>query len=319
MVSEVGAFIAKRLPWAILTIFLASLLSFSLLYFAPGNSAEMILTAELGHEPTMEAIRHFEEVLGLNQPFWVQYSGWIGNILHGSFGESFRTGDPVLEEFMARFPATLTLAFSALAFALVVGISFGILSAVKPNSWVDYLGNAIASTSIAIPSFWLALLLIFFFAIQLNLLPSFGYGGIKHLILPTIALGIHQVGRLLRITRESMLDVLGKDYIIGAYAKGLKKKAVILRHALRNAMVPVTTQAGLDLGYLLGGTVIIESIFGWPGIGKFLLDSVMARDFPVVAGFVLIIAIFFVFINLLVDITYSIIDPRMKPGGEISG
>ncbi|MFP3947002.1 MAG: ABC transporter permease, partial [Archaeoglobaceae archaeon] len=197
MVSDVGAFIAKRLPWAVLTIFLASLLSFSLLYFSPGNSAEMILSAEMGHEPTQEAVQSFVKNFGLDEHFISQYLGWMSNILHGSFGSSLRTGDPVLEEFMARFPATFILALSALSFALIIGVSFGVLSAVKPNSWLDYLGNVIASTGIAIPSFWLGLLLIFFFSIQLNILPSFGYGGLEHLILPTIALGSHQVARIL--------------------------------------------------------------------------------------------------------------------------
>lgn len=315
MVSEVGVFIAKRLPWAVLTIFFASLLSFSLLYFSPGNSAEMILSAEMGYEPTQEAVQSFMMHFGLDDPFISQYLGWISNILHGSFGTSLRTGDPVLEEFMARFPATFILALSALSFALIIGLSFGVLSAVKPNSWLDYLGNLIASTGIAIPSFWLGLLLIFFFSIHLNVLPSFGYGGLEHLILPTIALGSHQVARILRVTRESMLDVLGEEYIVFAYAKGLTEKVVIIRHAIRNALNPVVTQAGLDLGYLLGGTVIIEQVFGWPGIGSFLLTSVMGRDFPVVSGFVLIIAFLFVLVNLLVDLSYSVIDPRVKLEG----
>jgi peptide/nickel transport system permease protein len=189
----------------------------------------------------------------------------------------------------------------------------------RPHSPVDIFGNFIASMGTSIPSFWLSLLLILIFSIHLDILPSFGYGGIQHLILPTLALGFLQISRIYRITRESMLDALSEDYVFEAYAKGLKERTVVVRHAFRNASVPVVTQAGLDIGTLLGGTVIIEQIFGWPGIGNFLLTSVMSRDYPVIAGFVFLIALIFVIVNILVDILYIYIDPRMKPGGNIHG
>lgn len=310
---------ANRLPWAVLTIFLASLISFSLMFFAPGNAGQIILQSQTGIEPPHEAVLLFAETHGLDQPFFVQYAGWMVDLFHGNFGISLMTGDPVLEEFTARFPATFTLAFSAMLFALVIGLFFGIYAAIRPHSWIDILGNLIASTGIAIPSFWISLLLILFFSIDLGLLPSFGCGSFANLILPTIALGFHQIARIMRITRESMLDALSDDYITEAYAKGMKEKSVIIRHAFRNAMVPVVTQTGLDLGAMLGGTVIIEQIFGWPGIGNFLMDSVLGRDFPVIAGFVLIIAFFYVFINIVVDILYMYIDPRIKPGGMSHG
>jgi peptide/nickel transport system permease protein len=310
---------ANRLPWAILTIFLASLISFSLLFFAPGNAGQIILQSQAGIEPPHEAVLLFAETHGLDQPFLVQYTGWMWDLFHGNFGISLRTGDPVIEEFTARFPATFILAISAMTFALLFGLFFGIYAAIRPGSWIDILGNIIASTGIAVPSFWISLLMILFFSIYLGVLPSFGYGTPANLILPTIALGFHQIARIMRITRESMLDALSDDYINEAYAKGMRENSVIIRHALRNALVPVVTQTGLDLGSLLGGTVIIEQIFGWPGIGNFLMDSVLGRDFPVIAGFVLIIAFFYVFINIMVDILYMYIDPRIKPGGSIHG
>lgn len=316
MAGEITFFLARRMPWAILTIFLASILAFSIMYFAPGNPAEIILTQQTGNEPTREAVLLFMDHYGLDSSFLTQYAAWMTNLLSGSLGLSVRTGDPVLEEFIVRFPATVILALSAITFALVIGLSVGVLSAVRPHSPIDTFGNLIASLGSSIPSFWLGLLLILVFSIHLNLLPSFGYGGIEHLILPTIALGFLNVSKILRITRESMIDALSEDYVFEAYAKGLREKAVVIRHAFRNASVPIVTQTGLELGALLGGTVIIEQIFGWPGIGSFLLSSVMSRDYPVIAGFVLLIALIYVIVNILVDIIYIYIDPRIQPGGK---
>lgn len=319
MTGDILILLARRTPWALLTIFLASVLSFSIMYFAPGNPAEIILTQETGNEPTRETVLLFMNNHGLEQPFLKQYAAWMTNLLSGSLGISLRTGDPVLEEFTARFPATFILAVTAMVLALLVGISIGVLSAMRPHSPVDIFGNFIASMGTSIPSFWLALLLILIFSIHLNILPSFGYGGIQHLILPTLSLGFLQISRILKITRESMLDALSEDYVFEAYAKGLSEKEVVMKHAFRNASVPIVTQAGLDIGTLLGGTAIIEQIFGWPGIGNFLLTSVMSRDYPVIAGFVLLIALIFVIVNIFVDILYVYIDPRMKPGGNING
>jgi len=316
MAGEISFFLARRIPWAILTIFLASLLAFSIIFFAPGNPAEVILTQIYGNEPERDAIILFIEQNALDVPFIKQYTTWTTGLFYGSLGTSLRTGDPVLEEFIVRFPATVILALSAITFALVIGLSIGVLSAVRPHSPIDAFGNLIASLGSSIPSFWLGLLLILVFSIHLNLLPSFGYGGIEHLILPTIALGFLNVSKILRITRESMIDALSEDYVFEAYAKGLREKAVVIRHAFRNASVPIVTQTGLELGALLGGTVIIEQIFGWPGIGSFLLSSVMSRDYPVIAGFVLLIALIYVIVNILVDIIYIYIDPRIQPGGK---
>lgn len=314
MGSGVLFLLMRRMPWALLTVFAASLIAFSIMFFAPGNPAERILTAQTGNEPTREAVLHFIAEFGLDQPFSQQYSAWITNIFSGHLGISLRTGNPVWEEFIDRFPATVLLACSALCFSACVGIIFGVLAAVRPKTWIDHFGNLIAASGISIPSFWLALLLVLLFSIHLKLLPSYGYGQTRHIILPTIALGFHQVARILRISRESMLDAMAQDYVNAAYAKGVGVATVIWRHAFRNAAIPIVTQLGLDLGALLGGSVIIENIFGWPGIGRFMLSSVMSRDYSAIAGFVFLVALIFVVVNILVDIVYVLIDPRIKTG-----
>lgn len=309
----------RRAPWALLTVLAASLIAFCIMFFAPGNPAERILTAETGNEPTREAVLAFLKSNSLDQPFVQQYTAWMSNMLAGDLGTSLRTGNPVWEEFIDRFPATVLLAITALMFSACVGVTLGILGAVKKNSWLDSLGNVLASIGSSVPSFWLALLLVLLFSIRLGWLPSYGYGQVKNLVLPTIALGLHQVARLLRISRESMLDALGQDYVNAAYARGVGTGTVIWRHALRNAAVPILTQLGLDLGALLGGAVIVENIFGWPGIGSFMMSSVLSRDYTAIAGFVLIVAVIFVTINFAVDTLYTLLDPRIKPGARHHG
>ncbi|MDO4795798.1 MAG: ABC transporter permease [Brachymonas sp.] len=304
----------RRAPWALLTVLAASLIAFSIMFFAPGSPAERILTAETGNEPSREAVLAFLADKGLDQPFVQQYSAWISNMLAGDLGTSLRTGNPVWEEFIDRFPATVLLALSALAFSACVGVALGIAAAVKKNSWLDRLGNTLAAIGASVPSFWLALLLVLLFSIHLGWLPSYGYGQAKNLVLPTLALGLHQVARLLRVSRESMLDALGQDYINAAYARGVGTRTVVWRHALRNASLPILTQLGLDLGALLGGAVIVENIFGWPGIGSFMMSSVLSRDYTVIAGFVLIVSTLFVAVNFAVDTLYVLLDPRIKPG-----
>ncbi|MDO4769102.1 MAG: ABC transporter permease [Brachymonas sp.] len=319
MLGSLPTMLLRRAPWALLTVLAASLIAFSIMFFAPGNPAERILTAETGNEPTREAVLAFLKSKGLDQPFVQQYTAWMSNMLAGDLGTSLRTGNPVWEEFIDRFPATVLLAITALMFSACVGVTLGILAAVKKNSWLDSLGNVLASIGSSVPSFWLALLLVLLFSIRLGWLPSYGYGQAKNLVLPTIALGLHQVARLLRISRESMLDALGQDYVNAAYARGVGTGTVIWRHALRNAAVPILTQLGLDLGALLGGAVIVENIFGWPGIGSFMMSSVLSRDYTAIAGFVLIVAVIFVTINFAVDTLYTLLDPRIKPGARHHG
>lgn len=319
MLGAFPAILLRRLAWIFFTVLTASLIAFSIMFFAPGNPAERILTSQTGNEPSREAVLAFLSANGLNQPFVQQYTAWMGNMLMGDLGTSLRTGNPVWQEFIDRFPATALLAASALLFSASLGISLGIAGAVKKNDWPDSLGNALTAVGSSMPSFWLALLLVLLFSIRLGWLPSYGYGQAKNLVLPTIALGLHQVARLLRISRESMLDALGQDYVNAAYARGLSTGTVIWRHALRNAAVPILTQLGLDLGALLGGAVIVENIFGWPGIGSFMMSSVLSRDYTAIAGFVLIVAVIFVTINFAVDTLYTLLDPRIKPGARHHG
>ena len=307
-------FIARRLLIAALVMFGAALLSFFLLYWAPGNPAEAIITAERGQEPTLEEAELFLESHGLNNSALIQCVQWLYMMAHGNLGTSFRTGEPVLEEFFDRFPATLELAVAAMFLALLIALPVGIASAVKRNSAVDHAGRLVALWGLSMPNFWLGLLLILFFSVKLDWLPCFGYGGIAHLLLPTITLGTGMTAILMRLQRASMLEVLNENYIRTARAKGLRERIVIGKHALKNALIPVVTISGMQLGHLLAGAVIVETIFAWPGVGKFLVDSINAKDYPVILGFVLIIALFFVLTNLAVDILYAYLDPRIRYG-----
>lgn len=303
--------IAKRLATALLVMFFASFLSFSLLYLSPGNVAESILREQLGFEPAEDEVIAFMEKYNLDQPFIVQYYIWLKLLLTGKL-VSPQTGESVVGEFLYRFPVTLKLAFMSILLAVAIGIPLGILSAIRKDSLIDNLCRIIASLGVSIPSFWLALLLILVFCVKLQLLPVFGFGGFKSLILPAIALGFHLFASITRIMRGSMLEVLNEQYILVARAKGLSERTIVIRHALRNAMIPVVTLIGLQFGHLLGGTVIIESIFSLPGIGKFLVDSIFARDYISVSTFVMFIAFLFVIVNLIVDILCMILDPRVR-------
>ena len=302
--------IIKRLATAVLVMFFASFLSFSLLYLAPGSVAEVVLKEQLGFEPTEDEVVAFMARYNLDQPFLVQYYIWLKLFITGKL-VCPQTGDSVISEFLYRFPVTLALAFSAVLFAAGLGIPLGVASAVKKDSIVDNLCRIVASLGVSIPSFWLALLLILFFCVKLKLLPAFGFG-LKNMILPTIALGLHLFASITRVMRGSMLEVLNEHYVTVARAKGLPERIVIIRHALRNAIIPVVTLIGLQFGHLLGGAVIIESIFSLPGIGKFLVDSIFARDYIAVSSFVMFIAFLFVVVNLIVDIVYTILDPRVR-------
>lgn len=305
-------FITRRLMIAALIMLGASLFSFLLIYFAPGNPAEVIIRAEIGEEPTLAEIEFFFQEHGLNAPFFTQCAQWLYMIAHGDLGTSFRTEEPVLVEFIDRFPATLELAVAAMFIAILIAIPLGILSAMKQNSLLDHGSRFVALWGVSMPNFWLGLLLILFFSVRLDWFPCFGYGSIEYLILPAITLGTGMTASLMRLMRASMLEVSRQDYIRTARAKGLMERAVIWKHGFKNALIPVVTVMGMQVGHLLAGAVIIETIFAWPGVGKFLVDGIYARDYPVIQGFVLIIALFFVLSNLAVDILYTYFDPRIR-------
>lgn len=283
------------------------LLSFVLV---PGDPVRMIM-GQHADQATIESIR---QEMGLDKPLVVQYVNFIVKIFQGDLGRSYKTRRAVSTSVVERFPATLKLGFSAMGVAVIIGIIAGIISAVKPYSISDAVVMIFALLGISMPVFYLGLLLIVVFAVWLNLLPVGGYGGgdLSYLILPAIALGAMQAARIARMTRSSLLEVIRMDYIRTARSKGLGEKIVIFKHALRNALIPVITVIGTQLGYLLGGTVLTETTFSWPGIGRLAVDAVKSRDFPMIQGTVLFMAIVFIVINLIVDISYGWFDPRIR-------
>jgi len=304
-------YLLKRLIYLLPVMLGVSIVTFALINLAPGDPAEIILRSE-GVEPTCEAVDALREELGLNDPVYVQYLRWLWNLLHFDLGTSFRTGMPVAEEILSRFPATMELTFAALAFMVLLALPTGILAALYRHTFIDHLSRFGALIGASMPNFWQGLMLIYFFAVVWDIFPVMGRGGPGHLVLPAITLGFSMAAVYTRVLRAGMLDVLGQEYIKVARAKGLKEKWVIGRHALKNALLPAVTLLGMSTGHLLGGTVIVETIFAWPGVGKFAVDAIFNRDYPVIQGYALFMALVFVLANLLVDIVYVFLDPRIR-------
>jgi len=308
-------YITRRLGLLVIVALGVTVMTFALMNAAPGDPAEMVAIARYGLENlTAEDVERIRISEGLDAPLWVQYGHWLGHILKGDFGRSLVTGDPVGQEIWGRAPATMLLALASLAVSLLIALPAGVIAAARQNSRLDYLTMTGALLGASMPNFWLALLLILLFAVRLGWLPVFGYGGLRHLVLPAVTLGTGLAAVTTRLTRSSMLEVLRQDYITTARAKGLGEGKIISRHALKNAFIPIVTVVGLQLGHLLEGTVIVESIFGWPGLGKLLVDSIYARDFALIQACVLLFAGIFVLINLAVDILYVYLDPRIRYG-----
>lgn len=305
-------YIVRRIGLMIFIMLGVSIITFSMMHFVPGDPAEVIAIERYGEEVTADTIAHVRTELGLDQPVYIQYLRWLSNVLQGDLGYSFRTDRPVLDEILARLPATIQLALAGMLVSLLISIPVGIISATRQYSAVDNVSMFGALLGVSMPNFWLGLLLILFFSVYLGWLPVFGRGGIEHLILPAITLGTGMAAITSRLIRSSMLEVLSQDYIRTARAKGLKERVVVYKHALKNALIPVATVVGLQFGSLLEGAVIVEVIFAWPGIGRLLVDSIFARDFMVIQGCLLFIAAMFVFFNLLVDVSYAYLDPRIR-------
>ena len=296
-----------------------SIISFMLLNFAPGDAAEITLRRQNGGvTPSREAVADLRQELGLNDSLPVRYGRWVSNAVRGDLGESYRSGGSIATELFRRLPATLLLAATALALAVAMGIPLGVMAAVKRGTWVDTACRLLALVGAAVPSYVLAPALMLLFAVYLDWLPAIGYSSPKTLILPAVALSFGTMAQLMRLTRASLLEVLGHDYMRTARAKGLSDSVVVWRHGLKNALLPVVTVLGTSMGYLLGGAVIIETIFGWPGIGQFVVTGIFQRDYPVVQGFVLYVAILFSLVNLAVDFTYRWLDPRIHFGGTFN-
>jgi len=329
-------YIIKRLFALIPVLIGVLILIFLLIHFIPGDPA----ISMLGEKASKEQVAEIRESLGLNEALHIQFFRYVNRLFHLDMGRSILTRNQVLVEISNRFPATVELTIFAMIFAVGIGVPIGILSAINHNSWFDTLCMVGALIGVSMPIFWLGLMLIWLFAVNLGLLPSSSrltigielnnitnlyildsilqgnfkafIDSLKHLILPSIALGSIPMSMIARMTRSSMLEVIKKDYIRTAYAKGLKNRVVIYKHALKNALIPIITVIGLQVGILLGGAILTETIFSWPGLGKFLIDAIYKRDYPTVQGVVLFFSLVFVLVNLFVDLLYTTVDPRIE-------
>lgn len=305
-------YLLRRLVYLIPVWLGISFVAFALASLTPGDPARLMLQRQLDRQPTAEEVARARRELKLNDPFVVRYVRWVGNAATGDLGTSFRTGEPVREALFDRFPKTVQISALGLLISVVIALPMGVYAAVRRNSFIDHASRVVALCGASMPSFWVAYLLILVMSVKLKILPVAGTGTWQHLVLPSATLGLAATASLMRLTRSEMLEVLGQDFIRTSRAKGLGPRAVVFNHALRNALIPVTTVAGMRFAGLLGGAVIVETIFAWPGIGKFVLDSIFDRDYPVIQGFVIFMGTVFILVNLLVDLSYAWLDPRLR-------
>ena len=303
-----GNFILKRIVQASPVILGVMIISFILMVILPGDPV-LSMVGERYDEKTMEIMR---QRLNLDKPVITRLMIFLGNVTKGDLGNSFITGRPVLNEILDKFPNTFILAIGAMLVAVLIGVSLGMCTSLVPGSWMDKTIMVLALTGISAPVFWTGLIFILVFGVYLGWLPPTGYGGLEYLVLPALTLGLRSAAQITRLTRSSMLDTIGQDYILTARSKELPQWKIVLKHALPNSLIPVLTVIGTDFGSYLSGAVLTESIFGWPGIGRLSLEAVLKRDFPVVQGTVLFMAMMFIFVNLIVDILYGFIDPRIR-------
>jgi ABC-type dipeptide/oligopeptide/nickel transport system permease component len=301
-------YIARRLALSLFVLFGVTIIVFGLIHLAPGDPARLMLY-DTAPEEEVQAMR---KALGLDQPLYMQYWLFLSSALRGDLGRSLYYKQPALGIILEHMPATIQLTFAALLVSLAVAVPMGVLSAVRRDSMWDYAGMLLATIGQATPVYWLGLMLILTFSVQWMLLPSSGRGGIANLIMPSVTLGAPLMALVTRLVRSGMLDILGEDYIRTARAKGLAEQLVIYRHALRNMLIPLVTVVGLQLGALLGGAVITETIFAWPGVGRLIVTAITARDYPLVQAATLLVSVYFVAINLLLDVLYVYIDPRIR-------
>ncbi len=305
------AFIARRVLLAIPTLFGVLVVVFLLLYVAPGDPVQEMV----GERADPETIARLRQELRLDDPLYVQFAHYTGGVARGDLGRSYITGRPILGDLLERFPKTLLLAGAAMLLAATLGITIGVLSARRPGGWFDRLALALAYVGISFPVYWVGLILILVFAVILRWLPPSGYGRIEYLVLPALALGSRSIAFLARVTRSAMLEILGGDFVRTARAKGLRERVVVTRHALRNALIPVITVLGLDFGYYLTGSILTETIFSWPGIGRYVVNAIARRDLPAIQGSVLFLSVVFVTVNLITDLAYAKADPRVAYDG----
>jgi ABC-type dipeptide/oligopeptide/nickel transport system permease component len=301
------ALLARRLLLSIPTLAGVLVVVFLLLYVAPGDPVQ----AMVGERADAATIARLRAELRLDEPLLVQFTHYAGGILKGDLGRSYITNRPIVDDIAERFPRTLLLAGAAMLLATISGITIGVLAAIRPNGWFDRIALATTYLGISFPVYWIGLLLILLFAVTLRWLPASGYGRIEFLVLPALALGSRSIAYLARVTRSAMLEVLGADFVRTARAKGLSEPSVIVRHALRTALIPVVTVIGLDFGAYLTGSILTETIFSWPGIGRYVVMAISRRDLPAVQGAVLFLSLVFVLVNLATDVAYRRVDPRI--------
>ena len=301
-------YLIKRLLSTIPVLIGISLLLFFMLRMLPGDPAQ-VLAGQMASQEDIELIRH---QLGLDRSIHVQYAFFLSRLARFDLGRSARTQNPVTEEIWARLPNTMLLAVVAITLACLFGIPAGIISAVRPYTWLDYVVTSTAIFGISMPVFWLGLMLVVVFSIILQWLPAGGTGTWRHVILPSFTLAAFVVAFIARMTRSSMIEVLSQDYTTTARSKGLKEQVVIIKHALKNALIPIITVIGLQFGMLLGGAVLTETVFAWPGVGRLIVDSITGRDYPMIQGAILVFGLLYILVNLVVDLLYAYVDPRIR-------
>jgi len=302
-------YIGNKVFATLIVLLGVSVVSFLILELVPGDPVQVMLGQSGASAAQMTQLRH---QLGLDQPIYLQYWRFLSHAVRGDLGTSIVQQQPVVQLIIEQLPATIELTVAGMGVAIVMGITTGVVAAIRPNSLVDSAIMIVATIGVAVPSFWLALLLILAFAVAVHWLPAAGGEGLSHLILPAITLGFGTAAVIARLTRSSMLDVLSQDYIVTARAKGLPQRIVVYRHALKNALIPVITVVGLQFGTLLSGAVIIETVFARPGIGRLAVDAILNKDYPLVQGTILVAAAAYVLANLAVDLLYGVVDPRMR-------
>jgi len=311
-------FLLRRFLTAIPVLLGVSILVFSMLHLTPGDPVQLMLSGGGGggsggsQGASAEAVEALRKELGFDRPIWEQYLTWMGNVLQGDLGRSIWSNQKVTEMIFAQIGSTIQLTLAGLGIAIILGIVLGIAAAMRPHSWFDTLTMGFASLGVSMPSFWLGLVLIYIFSLHFGWVPATGTGGVKRLILPAFTLGLEASAVIARLVRSSMLEIMRQEYITTARAKGLRETAVVTRHALRNAMIPVITIIGLQFGALLSGAVIIETVFARQGIGRLTITAINGKDFPLVQGIILLVASIYVVVNLLTDLLYGFLDPKIR-------
>lgn len=303
-----GKYILKRILYMIPVLLGVTLLVFVIMHLAPGNVAQMLL----GDNATAEQVASLQHKMGLDLPLPIQYLNYLKDLLHGSLGKSYTSGESVNAKIMACFPYTLKLTLVAAVFSIALALPLGILAAVKQNTWVDNVSMVLSLIGVSMPIFWLAIMLILLFSLKLGWFPVYGAAKWNSIILPAISLGLMNMASIARTTRSSMVETIRQDYIRTAYAKGLSKGTIIMRHAFRNGMLPTITVIGLEIGQMLGGSVLTETVFAWPGVGRLMIQAINGRDTPTVMGCIILMTLCFSFVNLLVDLLYGVFDPRVR-------